>query len=68
MSTEYGSIEGHHEIQFTQYWGGVDRGLCMQITGENCDERIGYVGLTLSEARSTIYKLTKWIKDTRCKT
>ena len=42
MSTTLGVING--EIGVCRFWGGEDRGVCVQLTGDN-----GYVQMTVSE-------------------
>lgn len=68
MSKEFSGPFGQHEIQLTEYWGGDDKGTCIQVTGENCDRRVGYVGLTVHDAYLLIGELARWIKDiTECR-
>jgi len=50
MSTEIIESFGDHDISLTQYSGGREKGICLQITGLNCDKRVGYVGLTVIDA------------------
>jgi len=61
MSIEDGNIKGPHDLSFTRYFGGVGKGKCMQITGLNCDDRVGYIGVTEGEAIGIIYKLAGWL-------
>jgi len=63
MSTEMGGIKGPHEITFTRFYGGADKGACIQVTGYNCDERIGYVSFTKDEVRRAIKKFSRLLKE-----
>ena len=62
MSTEIQEAFGEHNTSLTEYYGGKDKGLCIQITGENCDKDLGYVGLTIRDAYELIGYLAMWIK------
>jgi len=64
MSTEYGKIKGPHDISLTGYYGGVDKGRCMQLLGGNCDGLRGYIGMTEKEARLLILRLREWLDGT----
>ena len=52
--------ESGHQISLTQYWGGDEKRTCIQITGLNCDGKVGYVGLTRDEALQIGRKLSDW--------
>ena len=62
MSTLIYQDVGTHQISLTQYYGGDDRGVCIQITGNNCDRKIGHVGMDVKEARLVVKKLKKWLR------
>ena len=62
MSLYLGGIKGPHEISFNRFWGGTDRGPCVQLTGYNCDGEIGYISLTKDEVKRTIKKLSEVLK------
>lgn len=62
MSKDIKTIEGPHNIDLHQYSGGNDKGLCVQITGRNCDNMTGYVGLTVTETYKLTQELTKWLQ------
>ena len=64
MSTDFGGIKGPHEITFTRFWGGTDRGLCIQLTGFNLNSEIGYITLTYDEVTREIKKLREIVKET----
>lgn len=61
MSVEIWKGDGPHRLSLTQYWCGTDRGICVQLTGESCDKKIGHVGLTVEEAAELAAQLTLWI-------
>jgi len=61
MSKKIGEIEGPHKITFNQFFGGIDKGLCIQLTGYNCDNEIGYISLTRKEAGLAIIQLGDWL-------
>ncbi|MHA1302168.1 MAG: hypothetical protein ACTSPI_00500 [Candidatus Heimdallarchaeaceae archaeon] len=61
MSKKLGKIEGPHEIVFTQFLGEQGKGLCIQLTGYNCDNKIGCISLTEKEAELAIIKLGDWL-------
>jgi len=61
MSTELGKIIGPHKIAFTQFYGGDTKKVCIQLTGYNCDNEVGYISLTKKEALRTIRKLIDWL-------
>ena len=63
MSREIYQGSGGHGLSLTEYWGGEDRGICIQLTGENCDRKLGYVGLTVEEAQAIVGELSEWIQD-----
>lgn len=60
MSKEVYFSRGEHELQLTQYFGGSHKGLCLQITGRNCDNNTGYVGMTKEEAAEIGEQLLLW--------
>jgi hypothetical protein len=61
MSTEILEQQSSgHEISLTQYWGGDEHGVCIQVTGKNCDRETGCVGLTAAEALFIGRKLIEW--------
>ena len=62
MSTLLHSFKGSHEVHLTQYSGGV-KGLCVQVTGYNCDKKVGYVGMTKREARKVGRALIRWSRN-----
>jgi len=45
----------------TKFWGGSDKGDCIQITSNNIDE--GYIQLTMEEAVSLVNCLIEFIKN-----
>jgi len=63
MSRELGKIIGPNKIAFTQFYGGDKQGVCIQLTGYNCDKQIGYISLTKDEAIETIKKLVSWVLE-----
>ena len=68
MSTEIIESFGDHSINLTQYSGGIDKGICLQITGLNCDNKWGYVGLTVSDAKELIRHLNSWVIENEHRT
>jgi hypothetical protein len=60
MSREYGTVKGPHRIRITGYHGGEERGRCLQLTGYNCDDKLGYISLTANEAERLYIKLREW--------
>lgn len=44
----------------TRYWGGKEKGRCLQITILNGD--CGFVQLTSAEVRELAEKLLRWLK------
>lgn len=60
MSTELYEIDGPHKLTLTQYGG--KHGLSIQITGWNCDNKLGYVGMMPEEARAIAKKLKQWAR------
>jgi hypothetical protein len=66
MSTDiHGPSDTPHELQLTTYWGGDALGTCVQLTGRNCDDAIGYVGMTVEEAAEVGTVLQEWVKERR---
>lgn len=63
MSTEITEEYGEHRLTLTQYWGGDEKGLCIQLNGENCDRKTGHVGMTVRDAYDTAMELVKWIQS-----
>ena len=64
MSTEIRDVYGDHRLTLTQYWGGDERGVCLQLTGNNCDhETFGFVGLTVRDAYETAKSLIEWVQS-----
>lgn len=47
-----------HPMSLTRYWGGQEQ--MVQVTGPNCDKRIGYIGLSRSEALALASDLIKF--------
>ena len=63
MSVElWAEYSGPHELSLTQYFGGAENGVCVQLTGLNCDHMHGYVGMTKGEAREVAAQLTAWLE------
>ena len=62
MSTEIRNEYGDHRLQLTQYYGGKDTGICIQLTGLNCDGEVGFVGMSVRDAYETAIELVGWIK------
>lgn len=60
MSSTIYMNDGPHQISLTQYAGRYGRGLSLQITGGNCDNQIGYVGMTPKEARLLGREMIRW--------
>lgn len=54
MSTELGEFDG---IALTQFAGGKDKGICVQVTGSGGD----FVHLTLEQARWLRNRLDVWV-------
>lgn len=61
MSTEIADKFGDHDLQITQYWGGEDMGVCMQITGRT-RKGTQYVDLTIADAAELISHLIGWLR------
>jgi len=68
MSTSLATIEktgtDNDDLDFTEFFGGVDKGKCIQLTqglGFSQD-RPGYIQLSTQEALDTAYLLIKWAK------
>lgn len=59
----YDSSNGRHSLVLTEYSGGAEQGLCIQLTGYNCDGKIGYVGMTRKEAGFIAHELLRWVED-----
>lgn len=57
MSTEL-KTNNNHPMSLTRYWGGQEQ--MVQVTGPNCDKRIGYIGLSRSEAIALADDLVKF--------
>ena len=55
MSTEI-ELESK-DIHMVQFWGGNEKGSCIQLTGEH-----GYVQLGLAEAAEIAYELSMYVK------
>lgn len=68
MSTKIYEGAGVHELTLTQYWGGNERGVCLQLTGTNCSRKIGYVGMTREEADAIAGEIKAWLGDLDGKT
>lgn len=49
MSTEL-IANKQHPFDLTRYSGGSEKGMCVQVTGPNCDGPTGYIGLNRTEA------------------
>ena len=62
MSKHIRQFDGPHQIDLHQYSGSDDKGLCIQITGFNCDRLIGYVGMTCREAWRVAGALRRWAR------
>lgn len=65
MSKELDSIMMHHHL--TEFWGGVDRGTCLQVTCDaprNEPYGEGYIQLTRGEATALYLALEEWLEDT----
>ena len=60
MSMDLWAGNGAHDLSLTQYWGGDRKGVCVQLTGINCDDLHGYVGMTKTEAREVAAQLAAW--------
>lgn len=56
MSTEI-ELESK-DIHMVQFWGGNEKGSCIQLTGEH-----GYVQLGLAEAAEIAYELSMFVKS-----
>uniref|UniRef100_A0A6M3LKS9 Uncharacterized protein n=1 Tax=viral metagenome TaxID=1070528 RepID=A0A6M3LKS9_9ZZZZ len=64
MSIElWAEYSGPHELSLTQYFGGAEKGVCVQLTGLNCDNLHGYVGMTKTEARDVAAVLAVWVGE-----
>ena len=59
-TTIYDSPYTPHQPSLTQYYGGEKRGMCIQLTAQNCDGRTDYVGMTVAEARTIGFRLLEW--------
>lgn len=62
MSKQIGTVKGPHKIELNQYAGSDPEGLCIQITGYNCDRQLGYVSMTYKEAREVAGLLLRWAR------
>ena len=62
MSTLIVDYFGVHDLTLTQYWGGDEKGICVQVTGLT-REGAQYVDLTVDEAYKLSMHLIGWIKD-----
>ena len=59
MGTEIDSELKHHLLK--EFFGGVDKGVCLQITAVEPDEpATGYLQLDLTEAAELAYQLGKY--------
>ena len=54
---------GAHDLSLTQYWGGDKDGVCVQLTGLNCNGLHSYVGMTKAEAREVATLLAAWLQE-----
>lgn len=59
MGREINTDMKEHSV--TAFWGGDERGLCVQITA--LSGRKGYIQLTVSDAKALCRALTNWIKE-----
>lgn len=60
MSTDITTLETTaEELNFTQFYGGDSRGLCMQLT----QSEKGYIALNKRDVYNTINVLANWLKD-----
>ena len=60
MSKEVETKMANHSL--TEFWGGDDRGVCIQVTSLTAVDGEGFVALTMEEASSLCADLSKFIK------
>jgi len=58
MSKDIAHISGKYKL--TSFYGGVDKGACLQIT---CLQPDGVIQLEAKEVIELIYHLSKWVKE-----
>ncbi len=59
MSTELKTIETiTQNVTLTSYFGGQNRGICLQVTNQS-DK--GYIQLTKTQARELVGEINKWL-------
>jgi hypothetical protein len=71
MSTQLGTIEdsGSRNVRMylVRYYGGVKNGVCIQLTAEQEDGRMGYVQLNMSDMAQLLdmYEehVVDWLKE-----
>jgi len=59
MSTE---LFTHKQYTLTRFWGGKDRGICLQITPEQHPDG-GYAQLTADDVKELVVELGKFLED-----
>lgn len=60
MSTEYTNIKSHKTLLMTRFAGGVNRGVCLQVTELN-GLQSAYIQLTYKDAINLKKQLSKFI-------
>ena len=60
MSKEVETTMKSHSL--TEFWGGDDRGVCIQVTSLSSVDDEGFVSLTMEEAAALCGDLSKFIK------
>ena len=61
MSTEYTNIKSHKTLLMTRFAGGIDRGVCLQVTELN-GLQSAYIQLTHKDAIKLKKQLNKFIE------
>jgi hypothetical protein len=65
MSTEIGTLRNtgsrNVDMNITRYYGGKDKGVCVQLTAEMEEGRAGYVQLSAKDLRYLISILDRYI-------
>ena len=67
MSTEIGTLKKsgsrNVDLQLTRYYGGRDKGVCIQLTAEMEEGKIGYVQLSAKDLNHLIPLFKKYVID-----
>lgn len=65
MSTEIGTLHStgsrNVDMYITRYWGGVENGVCVQLTAKQDEEDMGYIQLSVHDLLVLIPLLQQYI-------